>query len=284
MNSRDRVAPEKTEIPAVFPRIEERETERGSQKMSQVIDLMGQKFGKWEVVGFDGVRNRNAFWLCKCSCGKMKVVRASLLRFGGTKSCGCYSGEDLSGKIFGDLTVIGREGSRWLCRCTCGKQALVYAGNLRKGNTKSCGCKWHFKHGYAHTKIYAVWRSMIGRCTNASLEVYPHYGGRGIQVCEEWMKFEAFLRDMGDRPFSGAQIDRIDNNGHYSKDNCRWASRHQQMRNTRKVRNITINGVTKCLSDWAQAYGVNYNTIRKRIMTGMSPVEAITKPRVARCR
>lgn len=133
---------------------------------------------------------------------------------------------------------------RWLCQCDCGKTKLVFGNNLRRGNTKSCGCLQKeitvdrsTKHGHTNktavSGTYHSWREMKSRCYNPKRKFYKHYGGRGITVCDRWLEsFDNFLADMGERP-NGKSIDRIDTNGNYEPNNCRWATQTQQIHNRR---------------------------------------------------
>jgi len=192
---------------------------------------------------------------------------------------------DLTGQQFGRLTVIkrvenGNHGKvRWLCQCDCGKNSIVISGGLRNKNTQSCGClnkEILTKHGHASyhkSKTYKTWNDMIQRCINPNCKAYKDYGGRGIQVCKRWLKFENFLQDMGEKP-EGLTLDRIDNDGDYRPENCRWATRKEQNRNSRHNRLITINGNTKCLSEWCNFYNINYHKIYMRLHHGWSPEEA----------
>jgi hypothetical protein len=138
-----------------------------------------------------------------------------------------------------------RGGAMWLCRCDCGSEKTVPADTLIKGRSNSCGCKSNEfrserckKHG--HTWIggasgtYSSWSAMLQRCENANHKQYADYGGRGINVCERWRKFENFLADMGNRP-DGRSLDRISNNGNYEPSNCRWATYSEQTKNRRPL-------------------------------------------------
>ena len=127
---------------------------------------------------------------------------------------------------------------------------------------------------------YRSWRSMRGRCLNTNDPAYRNYGGRGISICSRWNKFENFYTDMGARP-KGTSLDRIDNNGNYEPDNCRWATHREQSLNTRLVNYITINGETKCLYDWCRQYGLDPGTVRYRMRVfGWAPEKAVTTPKM----
>ena len=166
---------------------------------------------------------------------------------------------DLTGVVFGRLTamtpVIGKYA--WECSCECGKTCVVASGNLRSGSTKSCGCllrdtarnlraamgRASRKHGQAggrsgtRTPEYSAWLAMKDRCYRQGHKNYPLYGGRGIIVCARWIEsFEAFFADIGPRPSSKHSIDRIDTNGNYEPDNCRWATAFVQNNNRRNVK------------------------------------------------
>lgn len=124
---------------------------------------------------------------------------------------------------------------------------------------------------------YRVWADMLGRCRNPNDTSYKYYGGRGITVCERWHKFENFYADMGDRP-PGMTIDRIRVNEGYSPDNCKWATRKEQMLNRRNNHFVTVNGVTKTISQWAEISGLAITTIYGRFLEGWTEEDAVTKP------
>ena len=198
---------------------------------------------------------------------------------------------DLTGKRFGRLVVSFWCGKnkwghvRWLCKCDCGSKILVTSSHLSSGNTKSCGCllkDFKVTHGMTSSDTYTTWEKMKGRCKNPNDDRYKDYGGRGIEVCEKWDKFEGFLEDMGERP-AGTTIDRVDNDGNYEKKNCIWATPKEQGRNTRSNRMIRYRGEVKCVSAWAESLGMNHSTLRKRIDRGFGITRAFNE-RVANVR
>ena len=153
----------------------------------------------------------------------------------------------LNDKRFGRLTVVSRvprnEGGHaiWKCRCDCGSERKITSDKLRSGNTRSCGClKTELQklrlttHGKSHLPEYSIWCAIKNRCNNPNDKDYKYYGGRGIRICKSWDKdFESFFNFLGVRPFIGAEIDRINNDGNYKPGNVRWATHKQQMQNSR---------------------------------------------------
>lgn len=153
---------------------------------------------------------------------------------------------DIAGHRFNRLTAkeavyVGAE-RRWRCKCDCGGEAVVRAAALRNGNTGSCGC-WKrevlplatTKHGLTKHPLYSAWKGMRNRCNNPRHPRYKDYGGRGVRVCKRWDKFENFLADMGERP-PRMTLDRKNNDGNYSKRNCRWATPKEQRKNSRPLK------------------------------------------------
>ena len=160
---------------------------------------------------------------------------------------------------------------RYRCLCDCGRLTEAYGENLRNGHVKSCGCfrvehatAKNAKHGLSKTLTYKTWKGMRKRCLNQRDPAYPNYGGRGITICERWINYANFLSDMGECP-PGRSIDRIDNDGPYSPENCRWATRIEQANNMRKTKLLTLYGETKPLAEWARLYGLKYHTLYQRV-------------------
>lgn len=175
---------------------------------------------------------------------------------------------------------------RWICRCDCGETREVFGSNLIRGLSQSCGCltrervkEANTTHGRRHTPEYETWAKIIARCENPKASVFAYYGGRGISVCERWRhSFENFFADMGLKPTPKHSIDRIDTNGNYEPSNCRWATHTEQMRNTRRNVYWTYNGESLCLSEWAERYKINQETLRNRLERGESLGDALTRP------
>jgi hypothetical protein len=187
---------------------------------------------------------------------------------------------DLTGHRYGRLVVRSlspqrtAEGkARWLCLCDCGATTDVAARNLRSGSVKSCGCHRRERignltktHGLSKTPEAEAWRQMRSRCNNPNHPNYADYGGRGIYVCAEWDSFEQFLADMGQRPTPEHSLDRHpDNDGPYSKANCRWATVTEQNRNTRGNTVLTHHGLSMTVTEWAQHLGLHPQTLCERL-------------------
>lgn len=191
--------------------------------------------------------------------------------------------KDLTNQRFGKLTVIGinskdnRGECKWLCKCDCGNQTVVYGSHLRKGVTVSCGCVMRSTsktHGESKTRLYKIWQHMKSRCSNKNGDNYKYYGGRGITYCEEWESFETF-RDWAMR--NGYKdtltIDRINPDGNYEPSNCRWVTQVVQHKNTRKCLQITHNGETHTLREWGRILGIPKSTIQQRYKKGVNIFE-----------
>ena len=202
---------------------------------------------------------------------------------------------DLTGKKYGRLYVVKRVGTSkdgqktYLCRCDCGNEKVVKSGNLKSGKTKSCGCfnserirlanKQKAKHGGCGTRLYGIWIDMRARC-NVEKSINWHlYGGRGIKVCEEWQKDFSLFRDwaLANGYEEGLQLDRVNNDGNYEPENCKWSTRSEQGNNRRTCKYITIGGITKTVSEWCEETGVNRCTAYNRINRGWLPEKAVTE-------
>lgn len=191
---------------------------------------------------------------------------------------------DLTGRKFGKLSVIRRSGAAkdgeatWLCQCECGAQTVVDGKSLRTGNTRTCGCSrkqprpYEKKHGDCKTRLYRIWGNMKHRCYGKSdAEKYQYYGGRGITVCDEWHDFINFRKWALKSGYNDSlTLDRIDNDGNYSPDNCRWVPVKRQCMNRRSNHFITENGKTLSVLQWANLLGVSHSTIISRLKKGGS--------------
>lgn len=190
---------------------------------------------------------------------------------------------DLTGLRFGRWLVLAKVpiiwGSRsglppmWECLCDCGARKAVDGAALRKSKSRSCGClklDMQTTHGLYKRPEYKIWMAMKTRCGNPHYAQYKDYGGRGIVVCKEWVNsFDTFLKDMGRRPSSQHQIDRIDNNGNYCKENCRWATRREQVLNKSNRRTAIFNGARILISDLAARFSVNAQSLHEKLSTGI---------------
>lgn len=201
--------------------------------------------------------------------------------------------KDLLGKSVGRWSVlryIGRDvrwgAAYWECRCICGTVRAVSGKHLLTESTVSCGClrketlsRISTTHGLTESDEYKVWSGMNARCYCVNATGYAWYGGRGIYVCESWRhSFETFLEDMGRRPTSLHEIDRKDNDGPYSKDNCRWATWDEQANNRSSNRIIEVRGLRKTLSQWAGSSGLRRETIQRRLNAGWTSEDAVERP------
>lgn len=196
--------------------------------------------------------------------------------------------KNIAGKKFGKLTPIklhsrGTQGWKWSCLCDCGKETVVLGKSMSSGDTKSCGClaapsKSVLGVPVKSLKEYHIWNGVLNRCHRDTNRAEPNYKDRGITVCEEWKNsFLKFYEDMGRCP-EGYTLDREDNNGPYSKENCRWATPKQQSRNTRSNKIITIEGVTKCLVEWREHFGISKSCYQWRVRNGWDEIKALTTP------
>lgn len=196
--------------------------------------------------------------------------------------------KNLAGQKFSRLTVLGEAGRTpgqnviWNCACACGGSAQATSRNLTSGKTRSCGCLQREKAAangrarrvgsteipaHAYRKITSSWRDMIRRCLDAGAREWPSYGGRGIMPCERWMGragMARFVSDMWPTWQPGLTLDRIDNDKGYAPENCRWATHPNQARNRSNNLMLTVDGVTKCLKDWAAEKGMDYGTLQYR--------------------
>jgi hypothetical protein len=225
---------------------------------------------------------------CVCACGNKLMVRTDVLRKGLKDNCGCKTVDKFrdkryvkieTGTKYNRLTVLRelepvlKEGGRYRrqieCVCDCGNIKTIEAHELLLGGTKSCGCLKEevnkttlVTHGLSKTNTYRIWAGIKQRCINSDLPSYKYYGGRGITMCDRWNdSYENFLEDMGERPSKQHSIDRIDYNGNYEPNNCRWATQIEQARNKSNNHLVTYAGQTKVFAEWAEYFGVDYDAL-----------------------
>lgn len=231
--------------------------------MSRFIDLTGQRFGKLTVL--NRVGDKGSVWHCKCDCGRETTVLGGNLREGKSTSCGhCPNTVDLCGKRFGRLVVLerhpqpNRKPTKYLCKCDCGKYKMIVGSSLQYGSTRSCGCLsrdktketiagWNKTHGESRTRLYYVWLGVKRRIYNPHTKKYPIYGGRGIGMCKEWTESYESFRDWAlangydpNAKYGDCTIDRIDVDGDYCPENCRWVDMKTQAHNKRSTHGTKI--------------------------------------------
>lgn len=202
-------------------------------------NLVGQRFGRWTVVEFEGLKWPNTYqWLCRCECGVEKVVNYSALSQGSSKSCGCLRRELLVKRH------VGAERSNKV-----------------------------------HPREYRIWLDMKTRCKNLEHPSSKNHGQRGIKVCERWDEsFEAFFEDMGEAP-AGLSIDRKENDGNYEPGNCRWADRYEQATNRRNNQRVMWKGEVRTFTDVARMEGVAFCSFRNLMVLGLACEEAVNECR-----
>lgn len=269
--------------------------------MSKLIDLTEKKYGRLTPIEYIG----NGKWKCKCDCGNIiSVFKTDLVKDNGTvKSCGCVYIDELKkeiGRRKDHLEIIGvkqygRKG-RVVVRCDCGRIKEMQLSQFLNPCVHSCGCVGakkgvespNFKHGMSRTRIYNVYRDMYNRCYNPSDISYPNYGKKGICICEEWLG-NGGIRNFCEWAYSNGYdknakrgdctIDRINPNGNYSPDNCRWVDIIKQSNNKNNNRYFEIDGITKTMSEWCREYNIScVQSVYNRIKRGMDIKTALTKP------
>lgn len=250
--------------------------------MQKKINMIGQKFGRLTVL--EELSERNKFgkivYKCKCDCGNICYVIGLHLRTGNTKSCGCLQALNIKpGTKFGRLIVLEevkdqKLGKVYKCLCNCGNITYVRGTQLINGNTKSCGCLHNEgnnkKHKLSYTRLYQIYYGMKSRCYNKKHTYYQDYGGRGIKICDEWLNNNVTFFDwaINNNYEEGLTIDRIDPNGNYEPDNCRWITILEQVRNRRNTIYIEYKGVTKTMAQWSDELNIPYHTLYTRYTKG----------------
>lgn len=205
---------------------------------------------------------------------------------------------DETGNRYNRLVVVKYVGKKyyktgpkrmWLCQCDCGNTLLTPIPPLKNGRTKSCGClnaenrPFNFrKHGMSNSRVFHIWANMVNRCTNSNLPRYKDYGGRGINICDEWLGKDGASNFINWALRNGYSdkltLDRIDNSKGYSPDNCRWITIKLQQRNKRTNRLLEFDGETHCIAEWADILGISAGSIKTRLYRGWSVERALTTP------
>ena len=198
---------------------------------------------------------------------------------------------DLIGQCFDKWTVLRKADDRiiagkkcyyWLCECSCDKHTIkeVSEKSLIYGRSKSCGCNRagkHVKHGMTNSRLYGIYKHMMNRCYNKNDTSYGKYGANGITVCDEWHTFDSFKEWALSNGYSDSlTLDRIDFNGNYSPDNCRWVDYVVQNRNRNCVNIIEYNGEKHTIPEWAEITNMPYKKLWKRIHVGWDIEKALT--------
>lgn len=260
-------------------------------KCSKIINMVGERYGKLVVVEKAKPVNGKTMWKCKCDCGGHIVCDRMSLVYGYKKDCGCVKrGEWLIGKRYGKLViknVIREKGkeARVECLCDCGNTTFPLLSRVINNKVKSCGCiksdiskKIHTKHEKSKTRIYKIWKKMIERCKNPKNKDFEKYGGRGIKVCDEWIGENgaenfmnwAYQNGYDENAEKGeCTIDRIDVDGNYEPDNCRWANMEEQSYNRRNTIRIDIYGKLLTIKEISDIYGIPKGKIRQRYFCGI---------------
>ncbi len=258
---------------------------------------IGLKFGKLTVVSARKDTNRKGTTICHCicECGNESDVPLSALKAGQSRSCGCQGKFDFSkykDKIYNGnkiVELIDSEKKTILCECSCGNKftCRIFDLTCQKSPILNCGkcgivlkelVKAFRKHRVS--RLENIYYKMIDRCYNSKEKSFSYYGGRGITVCEEWRKSYSNFRDwaLNNGYQEDLSIDRIDVNGNYEPNNCRWATVKQQANNKRKTKRYNFNGGLYTASEIADITGINYGTLRSRLRNGMDIYTATSTP------
>lgn len=215
------------------------------KNIKNVKDITGKRFGRLTVIGLQPTESRKTYWVCQCDCGNMKIVRSDSLQCGAIRSCGCLKKEQ-------------------------DKKNLSYPDLVRGQSIEqiTAGKKRHFIDGekVGGTRLYEIWQGMKARCYNEHNARYDRYGGRGIQICPEWKDNFIAFHDwaIANGYHDDLTIDRIDLDGDYCPDNCRWATVKEQSNNRSTNINIKIGNATKTLMQWCEIFELDHKKIYAR--------------------
>lgn len=171
----------------------------------------------------------------------------------------------------------------WKFKCDCGSEKIINSKDVKSGKIKSCGClrkelliKRKLRHGFCGTRVYKIFIGMHTRCSNKKAQSYSRYGGRGISICKEWGSFENFIKDMGQPPSNKHSLDRINSDGNYEPNNCRWSTQKEQCNNQKRNKVISFSGLTMNLGEWASFLGIKRSTLGNRLNNGWTISKALT--------
>lgn len=194
---------------------------------------------------------------------------------------------NLIGQRFGKLVVLKDSGERssgaikWLCQCDCGNTCTPVSKRLKNGLTVSCGCHrktCRITHGESNSRLYEVWASMKKRVLNPNSERYVNYGGRGIEICKEWMEYEPFSEWAKNNGYAdNLSLDRVNVDGNYEPSNCRWVDNITQMNNTTANHYLEFDNKKLTIAEWSRETGINEGTIRSRLRRNWSIERALTE-------
>lgn len=274
---------------------------------TRALNLVGKRFGQLVVLEkAESNKYNQTQYLCRCDCGRETVKLGSLLVSGKTTSCGR---KNLIGMRFGKWSVLeeaepiisnGKKGRAYLCKCDCGTTKILQAKSLTGGQSLSCGCrarevstqkatKYFCVPNRSYNRLYGIWIGIKKRCEKSYSGNYHNYGARGITVCEEWLDFENFYRWAMSNGYKEEvlpngknkwTIDRIDVNGNYEPNNCRWVDMDTQANNKRDNHYLEFNGKTQSIALWSKETGIPAYLITQRInKQGWSVERALTMPR-----
>lgn len=255
--------------------------------------LVGLRFGRLLVKSRNedsDIKDSESTWVCDCDCGnKNLVVKRSYLREGKYVSCGCWLKEvrtkNITGEKFGHLTamkIVGKATSSnsyiWECLCDCGNTSRVVGAALRSGKVVSCGCYSKYKEGNIKPvnhkeRLRTIYYSMRDRCYNENHKRYKYYGGKGIEISEEWGTFQKFYDDVVKEYINhvkkygedNTSIDRMDSTKNYSKNNCRWDTYKEQNNNKSDTIMIKYKNIEKPLSEWCENLGLNRKYVYEKM-------------------
>lgn len=196
---------------------------------------------------------------------------------------------DITGQRFGKLVALNRAPPKngqnfWAFACDCGRQKSIRRSHVTAGRTTNCGCgSPSLRHGMAHTRVWQTWKSMKQRCNNPNTVAFHRYGGRGISYCSEWESFEPFLQWATSAGYAdNLELDRIDNDGNYTPENCQFISHRENSQKTGSVRMIQVGGLMVPVAEAARRHGIEVSTLKTRLRRGWSMEDAFKPSKIPR--